>query len=266
MFWPYQTAQAAATSRNLANQLKALAGKLFITETTKGGWGAGQHAAPRRDYETTRLGANFARRAWASLRGDVKADIFGAYGIPSSVHGTGGSARESYTVSSCPARFSRCPGSSCRNSRISWTRLTLAFDFTEMRAADIASRARAYSQLVGAQMDPDQSGASHRTGLAMPVTITVDQLAVAVRVSADATVPVEEPDRSILARLLASSAARVELYAEGAPDDTLNSAVVKMALYNFDQPSVPRNPANAFTNSGAEALLAAFHGPSFATV
>ena len=34
--------------------------------------------------------------AYTWLRADVKNDIFGAYGIPSSIHGTGGSARESY--------------------------------------------------------------------------------------------------------------------------------------------------------------------------
>ena len=40
---------------------------------------------------------------------------------------------------------------------------SLAFDFTEMRAADIASRARAYSQLVNAGMD--KAKASQVTGL-----------------------------------------------------------------------------------------------------
>ena len=53
----------------------------------------GKDSAPRRDWESSRLGAS-PPEALGKLRGDVKDDIFGAYGIPSSIHGTGGSARE----------------------------------------------------------------------------------------------------------------------------------------------------------------------------
>ena len=147
---------------NLANELKALAGRLFVAETTSHGWGAGQQAAPRRaDYETVRLGAN-PPDSLGKLRSDVKADIFGAYGIPSSVHGTGGSARESYRqfLSSTIQPLSKLV---LQELSEKLDTSNLAFDFTEMRAADIASRARAYSQLVGAGMDAAK--ASQVTGL-----------------------------------------------------------------------------------------------------
>ena len=98
----------------------------------------------------------------------------------------------------------------------------------------------------------------------MPVTISLPQIAAAVRVQDDPTEDVEEPWLNILARSLGAASAAVDLYAPDAPDVTANQAVTVMVQYLVDQPSVPRSSANAFTNSGAEALLAAFHGPSFA--
>ena len=75
--------------------LKALAGKLFVTETTAAGWGQGKESAPKGDYETTRLGAN-PPASLASLRQDVRADVLACFGVPSALHGSGTSARESY--------------------------------------------------------------------------------------------------------------------------------------------------------------------------
>ena len=147
---------------NLANELKALKGKLFVAETTAQGWGQGPTAAPRRaDYETIRLGAN-PPDSLTKLRSDIKADIFGAYGIPSSVHRTGGSARESYRqfLSSTIQPLSKLVLEELADKLDT---PTLAFDFSEMRAADISSRARAWSQLVNAGMD--KAEASQKTGL-----------------------------------------------------------------------------------------------------
>ena len=79
----------------LKNGLQAGRGKLHLFETLAGGWGQGQGAAPRGDYDVKRLGAN-PPDGLRSLRGDIRSDVLGIYGVPSSIHGTGGSARESY--------------------------------------------------------------------------------------------------------------------------------------------------------------------------
>ena len=145
----------------LASSLKALKGRLFVTESTASGWGQGQGAAPKRDYETVRLGAN-PPASLAALRQDVRADIWAAYGIPAALHGSGTSARESYRQ--------MLQGTIVPLSKLVVEELAvkldtpaLAFDFRELRAADIASRARAYGVLINAGMDPAE--AAEATGL-----------------------------------------------------------------------------------------------------
>ena len=82
----------------------------------------------------------------------MKNDIFGAYGIPSSIHGTGGSARESYRqfLSSTIQPLAKLVVEELADKLDT---PTLSLDFTELRAADISSRARAYKQLTDAGMD-----------------------------------------------------------------------------------------------------------------
>ena len=151
----------AANVDKLKTDIKGGKGKLHIVDTTSTGWGDGTAAAPRQDWKSNRLGAD-PPDSLGKLRGDVKADIFGVYGIPSSIHGTGGSARESYrqflastiqplaklVVEELSAKLDT-PG--------------LGLDFTELRAADIAGRARAYGVLINAGMDPAE--AAEATGL-----------------------------------------------------------------------------------------------------
>ena len=86
---------AGADVDALKADIKAGRGKLHLVDTTSSGWGGGSIEAPQRDWKANRLGAD-PPETLGKLRGDVKNDIFGAYGIPSSIHGTGGSARESY--------------------------------------------------------------------------------------------------------------------------------------------------------------------------
>ena len=85
----------AADVDKLKADIKSGRGKLLIVDTTSAGWGDGTTAAPQRDWKSNRLGAD-PPESLGKLRSDVKNDIFGVYGIPSSIHGTGGSARESY--------------------------------------------------------------------------------------------------------------------------------------------------------------------------
>ena len=151
----------AADVDKLKADIKSGRGKLLIVDTTSAGWGDGTTAAPQRDWKSNRLGAD-PPESLGKLRSDVKNDIFGVYGIPSSIHGTGGSARESYRqfLSSTIQPLAKLV---VEELAVKLDTPTLALDFTELRAADISSRARAFKQLVDAGMDKDK--AASVTGL-----------------------------------------------------------------------------------------------------
>ena len=145
----------------LKADIKGGRGRLHIVDTTAAAWGDGTASAPRADWKSNRLGAN-PPDSLGKLRSDVKADIFGAYGIPSSIHGTGGSARESYRqfLSSTIQPLAKLV---VEELALKLDTPTLALDFSELRAADIAGRARAYGVLINAGMPPAE--AAEATGL-----------------------------------------------------------------------------------------------------
>ena len=87
--------EGRSDSTSLKADLKKGGGRLHLVDTMATAWGDGKQSAPSQDWVSKRLGAS-PPESLGKLRGDVKNDIFGAYGIPSSIHGTGGSARESY--------------------------------------------------------------------------------------------------------------------------------------------------------------------------
>ena len=90
----------------------------------------------------------------------------------------------------------------------------------------------------------------------MPLTITVAQLSEAVRLTvAGSPAP---PFLAILTRQLAVAEAQIEGYADDAPDDVKNEAAILLVGYRLDAPKA-RTPQNAFSNSGAKALLAPWH-------
>ena len=145
----------------LTADLKSGRGRLHIVDTTAAAWGDGSASAPRADWKSNRLGAN-PPDSLGKLRSDVKNDIFGVYGIPSSIHGTGGSARESYRqfLASTIQPLAKLVVEEL-SAKLDVPALTL--DFTELRAADIASRARAYGVLINAGMPAAE--AAEATGL-----------------------------------------------------------------------------------------------------
>ena len=151
----------AADVDKLKADIKGGRGRLHIVDTTSTGWGDGTAAAPRQDWKANRLGAN-PPESLGKLRSDVKDDIFGVYGIPSSIHGTGGSARESYRqfLASTIQPLAKLV---VEELAVKLDTPTLALDFTELRAADISGRARAYGVLINAGMDAAE--AAEATGL-----------------------------------------------------------------------------------------------------
>ena len=151
----------AADVGELKADIKSGRGRLHIVDTTSTGWGDGTAAAPQRDWKSNRLGAD-PPESLGKLRSDVKNDIFGVYGIPSSIHGTGGSARESYRqfLASTIQPLAKIV---VEELAAKLDTPTLALTFEALRAADIASRARAYKQLIDAGMGAAE--AAEATGL-----------------------------------------------------------------------------------------------------
>ena len=151
----------AADVDKLKADIKGGRGRLHIVDTTSTGWGDGTASAPRQDWKSNRLGAD-PPDSLGKLRSDVRGDVFGAYGIPNTVFGSGGAAREAYRqfLSSTIGPVAKIALHELSNKLDT---PTLALDFSELRAADIAGRARAYGVLINAGMSPAE--AAEATGL-----------------------------------------------------------------------------------------------------
>ena len=146
---------------DLKTDLKTGRGRLLLVDTTAGGWSAGKAAAPRADWQSVRLGAN-PPATLGTLREDVKGDVLSAFGVPAALHSSAAASREGYR------QFLQ--GTIAPLSKLVAEELSdkldvpgLAFDFRELRAADVASRARAYGVLIGAGMGEQE--AKEATGL-----------------------------------------------------------------------------------------------------
>ena len=151
----------AADVDKLKADIKGGRGRLHIVDTTSTGWGDGTASAPRQDWKSNRLGAD-PPDSLGKLRSDVRGDVFGAYGIPNTVFGSGGAAREAYRqfLSSTIGPVAKIALHELSNKLDT---PTLALDFSELRAADIAGRARAYGVLINAGMPAAE--AAEATGL-----------------------------------------------------------------------------------------------------
>ena len=91
----------------------------------------------------------------------------------------------------------------------------------------------------------------------MAVTLSVQELAVGLRISADPAASVPEPQLGILTRLLAVATALVEGRAPGADAETQNEAAIRICGWLYDKPTHNRTGGiSAFHESGAAALLA----------
>ena len=148
-------------SDGLKADIKKGAGRLHIVDTTATAWGDGTASAPREDWGTKRLGAS-PPDSLGKLRESVRNDVLGAYGIPNTVFGSGGAAREAYRqfLASTIGPVSKIAVQEL-SDKLDTPNLALAF--TELRAADIAGRARAYGVLIKAGMPSAE--AAEATGL-----------------------------------------------------------------------------------------------------
>ena len=89
------------------------------------------------------------------------------------------------------------------------------------------------------------------------MAVTVNDLALDLRLIAEAEAELEAGHKAILTRHLGAAQALIEERAPGAPDALKDAATVAVAGYLFDRPSAPSGNrfASAWSNSGASAML-----------
>ena len=93
----------------------------------------------------------------------------------------------------------------------------------------------------------------------MAVTVTAQQLAYRMRLTADVDTALTEPQLTVVTGILAAASALVLKYAATAPDAVHNEAVTRLAGYLYDVPPGSGRAANAMRDSGAMALLSSYH-------
>ena len=93
------------------------------------------------------------------------------------------------------------------------------------------------------------------------MALTLPELAVHARITADPTAPVPEPYNTILTRLQATAQVSINSWAEDAPELMREWATLAIVAYAFDRPTAFRRMAFSlvFTNCGARAMLAPWH-------
>ena len=136
-------------------------GKPLLLETTSGGWGEGRAAAPNKDWEAKRLGANIPD-ALVDLRMQAEQSVLASCGIPpalANAQGQGTTLREAWR------QFLHASVSPVANLISAELREKLEidddlhFNFDKLMASDITGRARAFQSLVKGGMDVDKAAA-----------------------------------------------------------------------------------------------------------
>lgn len=91
------------------------------------------------------------------------------------------------------------------------------------------------------------------------MAVTVEELAIALRLSADGT-GVEPGQLAVITRLLGVGEAHIDLLIPNAPDAIKDECTILLASYLFDQPPAGRRDAyaNSWINSGAGSLASRF--------
>ncbi len=146
-------------------ELGKLRGKILTTESQRTLAAGGYQEAPKDDYDLKRVGAMFGQPL-VTLRRDADELVLGLCGVPieflKSADGT--ALREAYrrmlfgTIQPLGAIVAEELSAKLE------TQITL--DWTELRAADIAGRARAFQSLIGGGMEVDKAAAL--SGLLIP--------------------------------------------------------------------------------------------------
>ena len=146
-----------STLDTLKTQLKTLKGKAALVETTSSGWGQGQAQAPRTDWMQKRIGSQMPD-SLVALRNDADRLVLATLGVPIGMleKVDGAAMRESWRqlLHATIAPLGRIVETELRNKLDS---PGLAFSWSELRASDIAGRARAFGSLVNGGMEIDKA-------------------------------------------------------------------------------------------------------------
>ena len=148
---------STADSANFEANLGNLQGRTLLVPTTAGGWAEGPDNQPRRDWWPQRIGAN-PPDSLVNLRDRSALHVLAACGVPTELieraDGTG--LREAWRqfLFGTLAPVARLVTAELRD-KLEEPNLVLRFD--ELRASDLAGRARAFQSMVGAGMEPAQA-------------------------------------------------------------------------------------------------------------
>ena len=143
---------AAANTDALRDAIAGLKGRTALGETTAAGWGAGQTAAPGKDWQPARIGPS-PDGATILLREQAAATVLAACGVPVELirHSEAAGAREAWRrfLHGTIAPVGRLVALEARRA----LGASGAISFDALFASDLAGRARAYQSLKGAGMD-----------------------------------------------------------------------------------------------------------------
>ncbi len=141
----------------LKGDLRTLAGRTSLVETTAGGYGGGAAEAPRADWRPQRIGPNYPQSV-VQLRHDAAASVTAACGVPQVlVQGRGDASglREAWRqfLHGSVAPLARMVEEELSDK----LNRTVELDFTALWAADVQGRARAFKSLVDGGMDVERA-------------------------------------------------------------------------------------------------------------
>lgn len=142
----------------LKNDLGSLQGRTALVETTASGWGGGRADAPVSDWRPRRIGPDYPGSV-VELRRDAMRAVVAACGVPLGLMdgGEASALRESWRLF--------LHGAVAPLARIVADELSaklgrdVRLDFTELWAADVQGRARAFQSLTGGGMDVARAAA-----------------------------------------------------------------------------------------------------------
>lgn len=149
----------------LKSDIAGAKGRAVLVETTSGGWSEGSQAAPMRDWESKRFGAN-PPAVLDTLRTNSARHVLAACGVPIELvepsEGTG--AREAFRrfLHATIAPVARMVEEELRE-KLDEPELALSFD--GLFAADVSAKARAWRSLAGAEASLDPQTAARLVGL-----------------------------------------------------------------------------------------------------
>ena len=138
----------------LAADVKGLAGRTALVETTAGGWGDGTTERPQSDFKPQRIGAD-PPDSTVSLRGTIFDSILSACGVPPGLANsrTDGTAKREDWRQFLHGTIS--PVARTLEEELSRKfDFAVTIDFNDLHASDIQGRARSYKSLVDGGMPP----------------------------------------------------------------------------------------------------------------